>query len=99
MTRGETRERRVEAAVESRLVAEPSVAEQPAEKNAGPFAVQINATPWANVEIDGIDLGATPLANVPLIAGKHAFRVKMADGRMIERTIEIDAERRFISFE
>ncbi len=65
----------------------------------GPLAVQINATPWANVEVDGIDLGETPLANVPLFAGEHAFRVRMPDGRVIERTIEIDAERRFLSFE
>ena len=65
----------------------------------GPFAVQINASPWANVEVDGIDLGVTPLANIPLLAGVHSFRVRMPDGRVIERTIEIDAERRFISFE
>ena len=65
----------------------------------GPLAVQINASPWANVEVDGIDLGVTPLANIPLFAGAHAFRVRMPDGRVIERTVEIDAERRFISFE
>ena len=65
----------------------------------GPFAVQINASPWANVEVDGIDLGVTPLANIPLLAGVHSFRVRMPDGRVIERTIEINAERRFISFE
>jgi len=63
------------------------------------LAVQINASPWANVEVDGIDLGPTPLANIPLFAGAHSFRVKLPDGRVIERTIEIDAERRFISFE
>jgi hypothetical protein len=61
--------------------------------------VQINASPWANVEVDGIDLGATPLANIPLLGGPHAFRVKMPDGRIIDRTIEIDVETRFISFE
>ncbi|MCH8890882.1 MAG: AAA family ATPase [Myxococcales bacterium] len=64
-----------------------------------PLAVQINASPWANIEVDGIDLGATPLANIPLFAGEHSFRVRMPDGRVLERTIEIDAERRFISFE
>jgi hypothetical protein len=84
--------------------AEPPIVEPPADalpraETLGPFAVQINASPWANVEIDGIDLGATPLANIPLFAGVHSFRVRMPDGRVIERMVEIDAEKRFISFE
>ena len=61
--------------------------------------MQINATPWATVEVDGIDLGATPLANIPLFGGEHSFRVKMPDGRIIDRIVEIDADKRFISFE
>jgi hypothetical protein len=61
--------------------------------------VSINATPWAEVRIDGIDLGATPLAKIPLLPGVHAFRAEMADGRIIEEEIEIDAENRFVSFE
>jgi hypothetical protein len=80
------------------IVDPPDVEPLPAE-TLGPFAVQINASPWANVEVDGIDLGATPLANIPLFGGEHSFRVKMPDGRKIDRIIEIDAERRFISFE
>ena len=78
---------------------EPGAVESPRIETAGPLAVQINASPWANIEVDGIDLGATPLANVPLLSGKHAFRAEMPDGRIIERTVEIDAETRFISFE
>jgi hypothetical protein len=85
-------------AAEPRIVEPPSVEPQIAE-TLGPLAVQINASPWANVEVDGIDLGVTPLANIPLFAGAHAFRVRMPGGRVIERTVEIDAERRFISFE
>jgi hypothetical protein len=80
-------------------VHEPPAVEAPRVEAVGPFAVQINASPWANVEVDGIDLGATPLANIPLFAGAHSFRVRMPDGRVIERTVEIDAEQRFISFE
>jgi hypothetical protein len=80
-------------------IAEPPAVEPPSAETLGPLAVQINASPWANVEVDGIDLGVTPLANIPLFAGAHAFRVRMPDGRVIERTVEIDAERRFISFE
>jgi type II secretory pathway predicted ATPase ExeA len=74
-------------------------AKAPSTEIVGPLAVQINASPWAKVEVDGIDLGVTPLANIPLVAGAHSFRARMPDGRVIERTIVIDAERRFISFE
>ncbi len=76
----------------------PAAALPPAE-TFGPLAVQINASPWATIEVDGIDLGATPLANIPLFAGEHSFRARMPDGRVIERRVEIDAKRRFISFE
>ncbi len=84
---------------EAPRIAEPLAVEPPLAETLGPIVVQINATPWANVEVDGIDLGATPLANIPLFAGAHSFRVRMPDGRVLERTIEIDAETRFISFE
>lgn len=85
-------------AAEPRVV-EPPAVEAPLAETFGLLAVQINASPWANIEVDGIDLGATPLANIPLFAGAHSFRARMPDGRIIERTVEIDAERRFISFE
>ncbi|MCH7645065.1 MAG: AAA family ATPase [Myxococcales bacterium] len=88
-----------EAREEKPRSVEPPATVPPLAETLGPLAVQINASPWANVEVDGIDLGATPLANIPLFAGAHSFRVRMPDGRVLERTIEIDAERRFISFE
>jgi hypothetical protein len=65
----------------------------------GPFPVQVNATPWGRVRVDGIDFGETPLANIPLLAGPHTFHVQMSDGRVLERIVEIDAEKRFVSFE
>jgi hypothetical protein len=69
------------------------------ENTTGLFAVQINATPWAEIQIDGVTLGPTPLANIPLLAGTHLFRAKMANGLIIERAIHIDAENRFIRFD
>jgi len=99
MVRDETTEILAMAGAEEPLIVDPPVVEPSPAETVGPFAVQINANPWANVEVDGIDLGATPLANIPLFRGEHSFRVKMPDGRMIDRIIEIDAERRFISFE
>jgi hypothetical protein len=63
------------------------------------FPVQVNATPWATIEIDGRDFGETPLAGIPLPAGPHSFRARMPDGRVVERVVEIDAENRFVVFE
>jgi len=85
-------------AAEPQINGPPAVRPPPVE-SFGPLAVQINASPWANIEVDGIDLGVTPLANIPLFAGEHSFRARMPDGRVVERTVEIDAERRFITFE
>jgi len=61
--------------------------------------VNINAVPWARIEVDGELLGETPLAGVPLAAGPHSFRAHMPDGRVIERTVEISAEDRFVVFD
>jgi MSHA biogenesis protein MshM len=65
----------------------------------GTLAVNLNAVPWARVEIDGIDVGETPLAGVPLRPGPHAFRAYLPDGRIVERTVEIDAANRHVAFE
>jgi type II secretory pathway predicted ATPase ExeA len=61
--------------------------------------VNINATPWAAIEVDGEPLGETPLAGVALAAGPHTFRARMPDGRVVERVVEIDAENRFVVFD
>lgn len=34
-------------------------------------AVSVNAQPWAQVVIDGVAVGDTPLANLPLVIGDH----------------------------
>ena len=65
----------------------------------GPLSVQVNATPWARIEVDGVNLGATPVANIPLLPGEHTFRARMSDGRTLEKVVDIDESRRFVSFE
>jgi type II secretory pathway predicted ATPase ExeA len=65
----------------------------------GTLGVHLNAVPWARVEVDGIDVGETPLANVPLRPGPHTFRAHLPDGRILERTVEIDAAHRHVVFE
>jgi len=66
---------------------------------AATFSVQVNARPWANIEVDGVDLGPTPIAGIALLAGQHRFRARMPDGRLIERVVDVTAENRFIVFE
>jgi type II secretory pathway predicted ATPase ExeA len=63
------------------------------------ISVQVNARPWANIEVNGVDLGPTPIAGIPLLAGPHHFRARMPDGRVIERTVVISADDRFVVFE
>jgi hypothetical protein len=60
--------------------------------------VHVNARPWARIEVDGREIGVTPLGRVPLPAGSHTFRAHMADGRVLEREVAIDSERRRVSF-
>lgn len=60
--------------------------------------VSLNALPWANIEIDGQDFGVTPMADVKLTEGPHRFRARFPDGRVMERTVRIDAVRDHVTF-
>ena len=51
--------------------------------------VKIDAHPRARIWIDGHDVGHTPLARVALAPGRHNFQVLFADGRRIQRSLEI----------
>jgi hypothetical protein len=70
----------------------------PALKVEPPIPVDINATPWATIEVDGVDLGETPIARAPLAPGSHVFRARMPDGHVIERTVQITPETRYVTF-
>ena len=78
----------------------PAARPEPAPPPTSPPAVtvSINATPWARIEVDGRDLGLTPLGNVRLSAGAHRFRAHLPDGVVVERTVEIDANRNHVAF-
>lgn len=78
--------------------APPTPATAPVAKPAPPVPVAINATPWATIEVDGREVGETPLAGVALTPGPHVFRARLADGRVLERTVAIDAKNRFVTF-
>ena len=63
------------------------------------IATSINAKPWARIEIDGVDVGETPLGEFPLREGKHQFRAFLSDGRIIERTETITRQNYRVLFE
>jgi type II secretory pathway predicted ATPase ExeA len=63
-----------------------------------PISVSINATPWATIEIDGEEIGVTPMAGVLLTPGDHEFRVRMPDGSVLEEVIRIAPDNRHIAF-
>ncbi len=59
--------------------------------------VNVNAHPWASIEIDGSPVGETPLAGVPVPSGRHRIGARFPDGSTIERVVEIDSgHRRFV---
>jgi hypothetical protein len=55
--------------------------------------VMIDAHPRARIWIDGHEVGSTPLVHVHLKPGRHNFLVVFADGRRINRTLEIHHSR------
>jgi hypothetical protein len=63
------------------------------------IATNINANPWARIEIDGVDYDTTPLGEVMLQEGPHRFRAFMPDGRVVERTEKISRSNSRILFE
>ncbi len=62
------------------------------------IAVNVNATPWASIEVDGRYLGMTPLAGVLLPPGLHVFRARMPDGEIREHRVEVGATMRHVVF-
>ncbi|HEX5066545.1 MAG TPA: ATP-binding protein [Myxococcota bacterium] len=61
--------------------------------------ISINASPWALIEIDGKEVGETPLGGVAVERGPHDFVARFPDGRVVERSVAIDAEHRTLVFE
>jgi hypothetical protein len=78
--------------------------EEPAERAAAPapppelVRVHVNATPWAEIRVDGREVGLTPLADLELSPGPHRFEARMPDGRVIERQVEIGRQNPYVVF-
>ncbi len=53
--------------------------------------LSINATPWAEVSVDGRTLGETPIANVTLRAGSHEIAFKHPQHGELKQTVVVKA--------
>jgi hypothetical protein len=49
----------------------------------------VDARPWAQVILDGHDLGQTPAATVPLRAGRRVLELRGPDGGVTRVELEI----------
>jgi len=54
--------------------------------------LSVNALPWGTVQIDGREVGNTPLRNHPLPAGKHTVRIECPPlGRVATTRVDVPA--------
>jgi hypothetical protein len=67
-------------------VAEPPSAPPPA---VAPVFVHVNASPWAEIELDGQPVGETPIARLAVVPGRHRLAARMPDGRVLARDVNI----------
>ncbi len=55
---------------------------------AGP-RLNVNAAPWAAIDLDGRAIGETPLGELRVAPGPHVVSAKLPDGRVVERRVEV----------
>jgi hypothetical protein len=59
--------------------------------------LNVNAVPWGEVSIDGRALGPTPLS-VSVPPGRYRFEVRLADGQVLERAVDVRPGLRRVAF-
>jgi serine/threonine-protein kinase len=62
----------------------------------GPVFVNVNAEPWAEIEVDGEPVGETPIARLALAPGRHRFAARMPDGRVRAREVRVGPGARIV---
>lgn len=65
------------------------LARDPIAAPASAVSVDINATPWATIAVDGRAIGITPLAAVSLVPGDYEFVARFPDGRIVRKAVAI----------
>lgn len=54
--------------------------------------LSVDALPWAQVFVDGVEMGTTPMARIPLTAGRHRIRLYNPEtGRAHEKMLQVRA--------
>lgn len=75
----------------------PEVAEPPAPQVAPPpraTLLTVNASPWAELELDGRSLGRTPQRRIPVRAGRHTIVLRCPPlGREVRHSFDAEAGR------
>ncbi|HET7790107.1 MAG TPA: protein kinase [Gemmatimonadales bacterium] len=66
----------------------PVVNEPPA---AAQGFISVNADPYGEVIVDGVDHGATPLIGFALAPGKHTIKVQREGYKTVTETVQVDA--------
>jgi len=64
---------------------------------AGP-RLNVNARPWAEIQLDGNPVGETPLGELRVTPGAHVVSAKLPDGRVVERSVEARAGDVYVVF-
>jgi serine/threonine-protein kinase len=55
----------------------------------GTGMLQIGVRPWAEVTVDGRNLGTTPLDRIPLGAGRHVVRLHHPAYQAVEKEVVV----------
>jgi type II secretory pathway predicted ATPase ExeA len=78
--------------------APPPPAPQLAPPPSGP-RLNVNAEPWAAIQLDGRPVGETPIGELPVAPGPHRVSATLPDGRVLEREIDARAGDVYLVFE
>jgi type II secretory pathway predicted ATPase ExeA len=78
-------------------LARPPAQPEPPRAAAG-IPVFVNAVPAARIEIDGRDVGSTPIVGLPIAPGTRRFAARFDDGRRVERTIQVEGTEVYVLF-
>jgi hypothetical protein len=65
-------------------------APKPSVRPVATVGVSLNASPFAEIEVDGRPVGATPIGNLRLAVGLHRIRATFPDGRRVDQILEVD---------
>jgi hypothetical protein len=78
---------------------EPGASAAPPEPAMAEYvSVEVSAPAGARIEIDGRPIGEAPLSGIRVQAGRRRFVARLGDGSVMQRTVEIGAQRDSVVF-